>query len=329
VTLDNLPISYVAIAIFAAVFLLIVAFAAFAYERLSQRNRRLRERIRTVVEGSVEEDDTGYIILRDDSYSKIPFLDRLLTRFQFVKILQKRIDESGVPIKAGALILAILSLGGMVFLLAASVFSSSLLATILSGPVALLPYLWVMWKRHKRLDRFDELLPEAIDLIVNALRSGYSLEASFGLVAQELPQPLGPEFAIAFEEQNLGLNMGQALENLNYRIPSDDLKILTTAISIQKRAGGNLAEILDNISKMIRDRYRMRREVRILTAQGRFSGLVLVLLPIAFALIISVFNRDYIKILVDDPAGHYMVGVAVLLQIIGMLAIRRIIRLKV
>lgn len=326
---QNIPFSYVAFSVFAAVFLIVVAIAIFAYERLSVRNRRLRERVRSVVEGNIEEEDTGYIILRDESYSKIPFLDRLLTQFRFTKVLQKRIDESGMPIRAGALVLGILSLGGLVCLLAASVLGSWLLAGLIAVPFGLAPYFWMMWKRYRRLDRFDELLPEAIDLIVNALRSGYSLEASFGLVAQELPEPLGPEFAIAFEEQNLGLNMGQALDNLTYRVPSDDLKIFATAISIQKRAGGNLAEILSNISNMIRERYRMRREVRILTAQGRFSGWILVVLPLAFAAIVYVFNRDYIRILADDPAGHYLVGAAIFLQLIGMLAIRRIIRLKI
>jgi tight adherence protein B len=315
--------------VFAALFAVMLAAFLLAYDRLSRRNRRLRERMRDVMEGGVEDDAPNYLLLRDTSYSHIPFLDRILSRFQGARRLQNYISEAGLPVRAGALILTALTLAGFAGLLAATLLDSRLLGVVVAIPVAFLPFAWVSMKRRRRIDRFEELLPEAIDLIVNALKSGFSLESSLSLVAQELPDPVGTEFAITFEEQNLGVDFIQALDNMTQRMPSDDLKILATAISIQRRTGGNLAEILGKISNMIRERFTVRREIRILTAQGRLSGGILVILPLVMAMIIHTLNRDYLPILIKDPAGPYVLAVAVVLQLVGIFTIRRIVSIRV
>lgn len=324
-----MKLEQVALIVFAALFAAMLAVFLLAYDRLSRRNRRLRERMRDIMEGHPDEEQPSYLLLRDTSYSHIPFLDRILSKLQSARRLQNYISEAGLPIRAGALILTALTLAGFVGLLVATLMDSRILGFLVSIPVLFLPFAWVSVKRRKRIDRFEELLPEAIDLITNALKSGFSLESSLSLVAQELPDPVGTEFAITFEEQNLGVDFVQALDNMTARMPSDDLKILATAVSIQRRTGGNLAEILGKISHMIRERFSVRREIRILTAQGRLSGAILVVLPLVMALIIHFLNRDYLPILIKDPAGPYVIVVALLLQVVGIFAIRRIVTIQI
>jgi len=319
---------HVGIAVFAAFFLATLTVFLIARDRLSYRNRRLRERMRRMAEGAAEVGESGYVILRDESFSQIPFLDKILSRSKKVARLQQMIDQAGLPMKSGALILGMLSLTGLVWLLASTFLKMPFVDVIVALLAGSLPLLWVMRKRRQRIDRFEELLPEGIDLVINALRSGFSLESSLSLVAQEIPDPLGAEFAITFEEQNLGLDLVQALDNMNRRMPSEDLKIMTTAIAIQKKSGGNLAEVLGKISALIRERFHLRREIRTLTAQGRLSGMILVLMPLVMAVILSILSPGYIKILTQDPVGQYMIAIAVILEVIGILVIRRIVNLK-
>lgn len=321
-------LTHIAAVVFAAIFLALLGVFVIAYDRLARRNRRLRERMRRITQGQTEAPEKEYLILRDQSYSSIPFLDRMLSGMASAKRLQLIIDQSGLPIRTGALILASLSLGSVTGLILALMSGSNLLGFVVFCLIVPLPFLWVLWRRSKRVDRFEELLPEAIDLTVNALKSGFSLEAAMSLVAQEMPDPVGPEFAITYEEQNLGVEFVQALENMLRRVPSDDLRILTTAISIQRRTGGNLAEILGMISRMIRERFMLRREIRIHTAQGRLSGLILVVLPLVLAVMVQFMNPEYLQILMNDPAGPYLIVGALILQVIGILAIRRIVRLR-
>lgn len=323
-----MTMTHIAIAVFATVFLLLLVVFLIAYERLARRNRRLRERMRNIVEEKEVAPESQYLILRDQSYSHIPFFDRILSRMASARRLQEYIDQAGLPIRAGALILAALSMASVIGFVVAILTGAELLGILVALTTIPIPFLWVSWVRSKRIDRFEELLPEAIDLTVNALKSGFSLESSLSLVAQEMPEPVGNEFAITYEEQNLGVDFVKALDNLTTRMPSDDLRIMTTAITIQRRTGGNLAEILAMLARMIRERFTLRREIRIHTAQGRLSGTILVLLPVALAIMIQFLNPNYLKILFEDPVGLYMVFVVIVLQIIGIYAIKQIVRLK-
>lgn len=320
-----MTLTQIGIAVFASVFLLSLALLLFAQERMAKRNRLLRRRLRAILERREDQEHAGYVLLRDERISYIPFLNRFFSRMRFARNLQQLIDESGVPTKAGTLILAMLSLGGLVILLVDARWHSPLLALIPGVVIGSIPYFWIVARRRSRLNRYEELLPEAIDLIVNALRSGFSLEASLNLVAQELPDPIGTEFAMTFEEQNLGLDLGQAFENLNRRVPCQDQIIMTTAIIIQKRTGGNLTEVLGKISQMIRERFMLRREIKILTVQGRLSGMVLAILPIVLVVILSLINPGYLRVLITDPVGPYFIAGAIGLQIIGFFVIRRIV----
>lgn len=320
---------HIAFAVFSAAFLSALAVYLVLSDKVGGRNRRVRMRLEGLAAETPAEREVTYPILRDDKLSEIPTINRILSKFRFSKHLQRLIDQAGIPMKAGALVLGILSLGGLVFLLALDLLDSLLLALLVGLIASSLPYLYIRRKKRKRQEDFESLLPEAIDMITNALKSGFSLESALSMAAREIRDPLGIEFAIAFEEQNLGVGLSEALTNMGKRVESEDLGLLTTALLIQKKTGGNLVEILEKIGSTIRERFRLKKEVRIFTAQGRFSGFVLVLLPIVMAIAIYILSPEYLKTLLVERVGNYLLGGAVIMQIIGIWVIRRIVNVRV
>lgn len=315
-------------AVFAAAFLSTMAIYLVLREKLGTRNRRIRRRLDDLATETTVEEDAVYAILRDDKLSEIPAINRILSRFRLFKNLQRLINKSGVPMKAGALVLAMLSLGGLAFLLVYSILDNLLFAFVPAFIVGSVPYLYVLRKRTKRKEEFESFLPEAIDLMVNALKSGFSLESALKMVAREVADPVGIEFGIAFEEQNLGSSMTDALSNMANRVESDELSLMVTALLIHKKTGGNLAEILERIGTTIRERFRLEREVKIHTAYGRFSGTVLVFLPIVVAVVIFILNPEYLKILWVEKVGRYLLGTVIIMQIMGIWVINKIIKIQ-
>lgn len=319
----------IALAVFSAAFLAAVAIYLLFSEKLGKRNRAIRKRLEGLTAETPVEGEAFYPILRDDKLSGIPAMNRILSGFRFSQNLQRLIDQAGVPMKAGALILGMLSLGGLLFLLVLSFLDSILLALAAGLAAAILPYIYVRRQKTKRQREFESLLPEAIDLITNALKSGFSLESSLSMVSKEIPDPVGIEFAIAFEEQNLGVGLTDALSNMEKRVESEDLGLFTTALTIQKKTGGNLVEILEKIGGTIRERFQLKRQVRVYTAQGRLSGFVLVLLPIVTAVVLLAINPEYLKVLLVERAGNFLLGGALIMQILGIWVIRRIVDIRI
>lgn len=192
-----------------------------------------------------------------------------------------------------------------------------------------LPLLWLTYRRKKRFKTFAAQLPDALELISRALRAGHSLAAGFSLVQDEMPAPIGIEFGRVFEEQNLGIPMEQALQSLADRIPNLDLKFFATAIILQRQTGGDLAEILDKIGYIIRERFKIWGQVQALTGEGRLSGAVLLALPPLLFVAVYRLNHDYIMMLFTDPMGKQMLAGAIVMQVLGALAIRKIVNIKV
>ncbi|UCB52420.1 MAG: type II secretion system F family protein [Candidatus Zixiibacteriota bacterium] len=319
----------IALAVFSAAFLAAVAIYLLFSEKLGKRHRAVRKRLEGLSAETPVEGEAFYPILRDDKLSGIPAMNRILSRFRFSQNLQRLIDQAGLPMKAGVLILGMLSLGGLIFLLVLSLLDSILLALAAGLAATSLPYIYVRRRKTTRQRDFESLLPEAIDLITNALKSGFSLESSLSMVSKEIPDPVGIEFAIAFEEQNLGVGLTDALSNMEKRVESEDLGLFTTALTIQKKTGGNLVEILEKIGSTIRERFQLKRQVRVYTAQGRLSGFVLVLLPIVTAIVLLAINPEYLKILLVERAGNFLLGGAIIMQILGVWVIRRIVDIRV
>jgi len=195
--------------------------------------------------------------------------------------------------------------------------------------MGLLPPAWLLWRRKRRLKAFASQLPDALEMISRTLRAGQSLGFGFNMVSTEMPMPISKEFGRVFEEQNLGIPIDETLRNMTERIPNLDLKFFVTALILQRQTGGDLAEILDKIGSLIRDRFRIWGQVQALTGEGRLSGVVLLALP--FVLLVAVYqlNPDYIMVLFNDPLGTKMLAVGALMQVAGALVIRKIVNIKV
>ncbi len=195
--------------------------------------------------------------------------------------------------------------------------------------LAMLPFGWLMLRRGARFRNFAKQLPEALELVSRALRAGHSLASGFNLIADEMRDPIAKEFNRVFEEQNLGIPLETALDNLTDRIPNLDLRFFATAVILQRQTGGDLAEILDKIGYLIRERFKIWGQVQALTGEGRLSGIVLLALPPVLFLAVYRMNPDYVAPLFTDPMGRQMLAAAIILQLIGAVVIKKIINIKV
>jgi tight adherence protein B len=194
---------------------------------------------------------------------------------------------------------------------------------------AALPWGWLLFRRRSRFKRFGKQLPDALELIARALRSGHSLAAALHVVSEEMPDPIAMEFGQVYEEQNLGVGVEQALKSMLVRMPNLDLKFFVTAVAIQKQAGGDMAEILDKIGYIIRERFKIMGQVQALTGEGRISGVVLMALPIALFFAVYYLNPTYVMLLFTEDLGRKMIAVAVVLQILGAITIKKIVNIKI
>lgn len=239
------------------------------------------------------------------------------------------LEQADCPIKPQALVgsMAGSAMGSVVIALVANAPAPLLpLAAIVGG---VLPLGWLWWRRRGRFKSFAKQLPDALELIGRALRSGHSLASGLHVVVEEMPAPVSEEFSRAYEEQNLGIPIEQALKNMLKRMPNMDLKFFATAVAIQRQAGGDLAEILDKISYIIRERFKIMGQVQALTGEGRISGVVLMGLPIALFVAVYYLNPEYVMLLFDREMGRQMIGAAAFLQVLGAICIKKIVNIKI
>jgi tight adherence protein B len=192
-----------------------------------------------------------------------------------------------------------------------------------------LPMFWLLWRRKKRLRDFSNQLPDALEMLARVLRAGQSLGFGFNAVATEMSAPIGKEFGRVFEEQNLGLPMDESLRSMCQRVPNLDLRFFATAVILQRQTGGDLSEILDKIGALVRDRFRILGQVAALTGEGRLSGIILMALPLVLFIVVYNLNSAYVTQLFTDPAGKKMLAVAVVMQILGAIVIKKIVNIKV
>jgi tight adherence protein B len=201
---------------------------------------------------------------------------------------------------------------------------------IIAGAVAaVVPIMFLLHRRTVRMRKFEEQFPEALDLLSRALRAGHALQTALGMVAEELRDPVGPEFKKTFEQQNFGLPLRDALHQMTERVPILDVRFFVTAVLIQRETGGNLSEILDNLAHVVRERFKIRRQVRVHTAHGRFTAFVLLSLPAALAIALSVINPEQMHPLFYERMGQMLLLAAMLLQTIGFVWIRQVIKIEV
>jgi tight adherence protein B len=322
----GLLIGLIFVGVFAVVVLVMLAVGSGASEQAKQVHATLDSALAT---DSPEERDQHVNLRKDDLLSSIPWLNRKLLQFDLAPRLQTLLYQADVKWTAGVL----LSSCGLCFMIGVIVidmrFDSLLPALAVGLVLSGLPFIWVFHQRKRRLDKFQQGLPEALDLMVSALRAGHSLVAALGSVARECADPIGCEFKACFEEQNYGLELKTALDNLLKRVPLQDLRIFATAVMIQKESGGNLAEVLDKTSHVIRERFRLKRQVGVHTAQGRMTGWVLTFLPIFLGIALYFINPEMMSLLWKNPIGVKLLWTAGGMIVVGGFVIRQIVNMDV
>jgi tight adherence protein B len=310
----------------------VVALAVFAgMSLLDQRKaqaRVLRDRLSTV-QGPAEQPVVQVALLRDELLSRIPAFDTLLRRSERVSLLQKMLAQGNLDVRAGNfLMLCVVS--ALVLATIAIIAGGNLLFGWVGALLGFfIPYAYASHMRTRRFQKFEEKFPEAIDTLARAVRAGHAFTTALEMIANEVSEPVAGEFRQLYEEQKFGLPVRDALINLADRIPLVDIKFFVTAVMLQRETGGNLAEILDNLSYVIRERFKILRQVRVHTAQGRLTMVLLMALPPTIVVIMLLLNPGFIRPLFTDPIGHALIVGGITLQTMGYFVIRRIIRIQV
>jgi len=321
-----LIIGLVFIGVFAAIALPLMAGGLSSSRSAKQALATLDSALKTESE---EKRQLSLDLRKSDKVSSIPWLNSRLTKLELIPYLRRMLSQAALPWSPGRLMAMCIAL----FVIPSYVLAQYLnVLPVVLGIGALLglaPIGWVVLKRNRRFNAFEKGLPEALDLMVSGLRAGHSLIAALALVARECDEPVGPEFKICFEEQNYGLEMKAALENLLYRIPLQDMKIVSTAIMIQKESGGNLAEVLDKASYIIRERFRLKKQIMVHTAQGRLTGLILACLPVVLGIGIYFVDPAMISILWHRDIGIKLMWAAAGMTILGGFVIWKIVDIDV
>ena len=318
----------IAIMVFVAVAMGAFALGSLLDQRRAQA-RLLRERLASAQKAPERQPNEELALLRDEMLSKIPALDSLLRRSAQISNLHTMLAQADWDIRASNFLL-ISVVSAAVLGTAVLVASGSMLFAWVGALLgAFLPYSFVSYRRGKRFQKFEELFPEAIDTLARAVRAGHAFTTALELISNEVSEPISSEFRKLFEEQKFGLPVRDALMNLTERMPLVDVKFFVTAVMLQRETGGNLAEILDNLSYVIRERFKIMRQVRVYTAQGRLTMLLLMGLPPVIVVSMLLLNPNFIRPLFADPIGHTLIVVGITLQTLGYFVIRRIIQIQV
>jgi tight adherence protein B len=320
----------IALVIFVMAVLFVAGIYFFIWEFPEQEKRKkIKERLESISEAGRRMPSPELDIIKNELLSDVPLFNKLLLQFSHSSRLRKLLSQANMKMNVSSFILL-----SLVFLAFGVLVSHQLLNVwAVNIPVGLLvsaiPLLFVLYKRKRRFRKFEELFPEALDLLTRAVKAGHAFNTGVEMIADEMVDPISSEFRITFDEQNFGLPLKQALFNMLERIPLLDLKFFVTAVLMQKETGGNLAEILTNLSHLIRERFKIMGEVRTFSAQGRLTGYILTAVPVAMGFILSVMNWDYMSALFKEEIGHYMLAGAGFCQLLGYIIIRKIVSIKV
>ncbi len=315
--------------VFVTCLFLTYALYLFTSRSSDKKKALLKERLAEAIRSSANSSDSEVQLAREELLSEIPWLNRSLVKIEITSRIKRMIDQGDVNITVMRLVL-FSGIAGALGFLATFMVSPSLLLQLVVGLLAgSFPFLHVIAKRKKRMKRFLQLLPDALDLMSRGLSAGHAFTEALHMVATEMPEPIAGEFRKTYDEQNFGLSLKLALENLVHRMPLLDLRMCVTAILIQRETGGNLSELLEKVAYTIRERFRIQEDLKTLTLSSRWSAWLLCALPIGLALYMSVMNRDYMEVMWRDPRGHRLLAIAAIMQVMGMLMVRKIMQIKI
>lgn len=301
----------------------------FSTRKATARRNRVGERLAEALDDTVGLPPPRVQLARSVSLSEMVWLDRLLKKNETAAELKRLIEQADLHLTVGRLVMFTCSATLLGMLMASMLFPVMplvILTGLLTGAV---PFAHVLYKRKQRFDKFLADLPEALEMISRALTAGHGFQATLRLIADEMPDPIAGEFGRVYEEQTLGLSFKTVMQNLMQRIPLLELKMCAIAVLVQRESGGNLAEILDTSAQTIRDRFRIKEDLDTLTTSSRMSAGVLCALPFIVVFMISFINPTFLDPLFNDPRGHRLLLVAALLQIFGLLMVRKILRIRI
>ncbi len=314
------------LAVFGAVASLAYAVTRLVVDPLVQK-RRLLQRIK----GNKRESEVRAQIFKAYQESQESTLLNLVQRvvgWGKVENLQRQLLQADIFLNPGAFLSCVGILACIGFLVGTTFFNLTG-GVIAALPLGMLPVMFMRWKKRRKAARFEKAMPEAMELLARSLRAGHTLGSTMELVSHEIPPPLGTEFRITYEEQRLGLSLPQALRRMGERVASQDLRFFVTAVMVQAETGGNLAEILEKIGGLIRERMMLKGKVQGLTAEGRFSALILVGLPVFTFAVLFYLNQPYVMLLMTDPLGKKMLMGGILSIVLGALVMKKMVAIKV
>ncbi len=304
-------------------------YAAFTHVPGILERRRLDQRLRDVsAPAELNPGDDGSVVARTKE-GPLPGIDRILAKSTAGFKLSTLIAQSGVPTTSSSIVMLMLILGGLGTLVGLAFAPFRLLVPFIAIACAGAPIAYLVHKRTGRLRRFEEMFPEALELMSRALKAGHAFQAAMGMVGEELKEPVGPEFKKSFDQQNFGLPLRDSLLQMSERVPLLDVRFFATAVLIQRETGGNLSEILENLAHVVRERFKILRQVRVHTAHGRFTAFVLLALPAGLALALSYINPDHMSLLFEERMGQMMILLAIVMQTVGFIWIRKVIKIEV
>ncbi len=316
------------IILFVVMTIAIFAFVS-AFTGGDEKARMLRDRLATLERVAERNPSEEVAVLRDELLSDIPAFNRMLAAWPRATAIQRILTQADIKIRAGKFILICAAAAAITGSLLMLLTNSVIFAILGAAAGVMVPILYVSIKRNKRFAKFEEKFPEAIELLVRATRAGHPFATAVELIANEAPEPIAGEFRKVFEEQKFGMPIRDAMLNLAERMPLVDVKFFVTTVMLQRESGGNLAEILEKLAYVIRERFKIRRQIRVYTAQGRLTMMILMALPPFMVLWLSITSPEFIKPLFYDPLGHLLILAGVIMQTIGYLLIRKIINIKV
>jgi len=291
--------------------------------------RKLDARLQELSSPADEPKEGESLLVKVQHEGPMPAVDRFFAGTTRGSALGQWIEQSGMRASVSGVLMISLVCAGLMALVAGIITRASWGLPIGAALGFALPFLFLKIKRTRRMRTFEEQFPEALDLIARALKAGHAFATGLKMAADELPEPVGPEFRKTFDEQNFGLPMKDALDNLARRIPILDVRFFVTAVLIQRETGGNLAEILENLGFVVRERFKILRQVRVYTAHGRFTGYVLLALPAVLGIALSFINPEHMNLLFRERMGQMLLGLALVMQTIGFLWIKQVIKIEV
>ena len=303
--------------------------AAYFLVQAPLQKRKLKARLEAVQQVSLRPADEDTDILRREMLSDVAAMNRVLIKIPVVLRLQLFLQQAAIEMQVVQFLLIAVILALFAFVAALVGGLAVPFAVVVAACGGSVPFLIAQFKRQRRFARFEEQFPDAMELLSRAVRAGHAFTTAFSLIAEEMADPVAEEFRATFQQQNLGLPLRDALQNMAERVPLPDVKIFIAALEIQRDSGGNLGEILNNLSGVVRERFRILREVQVLTAEGRMSMYVLTALPFIVLALLYLTNPVYVEPLFTDPVGRRALWAAAIMQFIGYLIIRKMVRIKV